>query len=912
MSSTLYIVDAHSLIFQVFHAIPEMSAPDGRPTNAVFGFIRDILYLAEDKKPDYFVVAFDPPGPTFRDAIYPDYKAHRPPMPENLSPQIDMIRQVLVAMHLPVLECPGFEADDVIATVVRLAHERAFDVFICTGDKDARQLICPHVSIYNIRKDQVFDERALKAEWGIRPDQVIDLLTLKGDSVDNVPGVEGVGPKTASALLQEFGTLHTLLANTDKVKGVKRQQNLRDAAATIPISRELIALRSDVPLTLDWESTRLGPFDSARLVELFGQFGFRRLAAQFQALAPAQSSWEAKYVTIGSVQELRELAARLDASDSFAMEIITTGPQPLASRLVGIALAERPGQAWYVPFRGPVGDQTFSEIEVLAALRSLLESPQANKVGHNLKHQLIALRWRGIHMAGLRQDTMVADYLLEAGERSHSVEQISARYLHHTSMTWESLTGAGARPLSPELLPVSEVARYACELADISLRANPILESRLRDHGLWELYENVERPLIHVLADMEYDGVYVDVRLLEQLRREFQSRCQEIEQKVYELAGGAFNIASPAQLRQVLFEKIGLPAVRRGRTGPSTDQSVLEALAPLHPLPALLIEHRQITKLMGTYVEALPKLVNTETGRVHASFNQVVAATGRLSSSDPNLQNIPIRTEMGKQIRQAFVPGQHGPRWRDSRLEPFVAATSFATWHILTADYSQVELRILAHLSGDTALRSAFEANQDIHGFVASQIYGVRPAEVTSQMRRAAKAVNFGVVYGLSPFGLAARLGISQEEAEAFIADYFARYSGVEAFIRQLLANAHRNGYVTTILGRRRRILGVRATTSRNLNQSEREAINTVVQGSAADLIKVAMVHLSRRLREEQLESRMVLQIHDELVFEVLHEELDKVASLAVQEMTGAMSLTVPLSVDVAVGSNWLDVTLLG
>jgi DNA polymerase-1 len=894
MGQTLYVIDAHSLIFQVFHAIPEMSAPDGRPTNAVFGFSRDLLYLLEQKKPDFLICAFDTAGPTFRDEIYPEYKANRGPMPDNLRPQIDMIRQVIEAMGIPILELAGFEADDVIATIVREACERGTETLICTGDKDARQLIRPHVAIYNIRKDHVLDAAGLQSDWGVRPDQVVDLLAMTGDTVDNVPGIAGIGPKTASSLLQEFGTLDSLLANIDRVSGKKRQENLRAGVESARRARELVALRSDVPISIDWDAARTGQFDLARLGRLFSEFGFRRLAEQFRP-PPPSAAWQGNYRTVRTHEDLATLVTEVSSSPRFAFALLTTEPSPLRSRLVGISICSKPGEAWYIPVRAPLGERLVAETDILAALRPLLESREKLKVAHDLKHHIVAMRRWGIQIAGMGLDTMVADYLMEAGERIHHVDQLASRYLQYKPVALNSLIGDGPRPLAIDLVPVADLTKYAGELADIVLRVSSVQAPKLKAEGLWQLYESVEGPLIEVLADMEFHGVRVDVELLARLGREFHARLDEITRQIYQLAGGEFNIASPIQLRDVLFQKLKLPVLRRTKTGPSADQEVLERLAATHPLPALLIEHRQISKLLGTYIEALPRLVNPDTGRIHATLHQVVAATGRLSSSDPNLQNIPIRTELGRQIRQAFVSrGDCGGGERG--------------WQLLTADYSQIELRILAHFSGDSELCRAFAGDQDIHSFVASQIYGVAQPDVTSEMRRNAKTVNFGVIYGLSPFGLSARLGISQEEAEAFIDGYFAKYAGVDQFIRQVLERAHRDGFVTTILERRRRIAGVRPKVGRWLNQSEREAVNSVLQGSAADLIKVAMINLHRRIAREQIQSKMLLQIHDELLFEVPNDELAAMAVIVNDEMTGAMRLKVPLKVDVGVGPNWLDV----
>ena len=903
MAETLYLIDGHSLIFQVFHAIPEMSAGDGRPTNAVFGFSRDLLAILETKKPDYLICTLDPPGPTFRDELFRDYKATRAPMPDNLRPQIAMIRQVIEAMGVPNLELPGFEADDVIATVARQAAERGIDTLICSGDKDTRQLIGPHVSVFNIRKNLVFDAASLQEDWGVRPDQVVDLLAMTGDTVDNVPGIDGIGPKTAAALLQQFGTLDAVLANIDRVTGAKRQENLRAGADKARFARTLVTLRTDVPIEVNWDAARAGQFNATRLTELFSDFGFRRLSQQFAALADVPVRWQSSVRVIDAAGELQRLVAELSAQRRFAIELLCDGSHALQSRIVGIALGWQPESSVYIPVRVPLGARSLPESDVLAALRPLLESAEHEKVGHDIKYTMLVLRRAGIQLNGAAIDTMVADYLLEAGERSHGLEQLSQRYLQHNTATREDFVGGGQQRISIDRVTVADAAKFAGENADLVLRLARILETRLRADGLWELYESLEGPLIAVLAEMQWTGVAIDVPLLKRLSREFSAKLAEIERQIYAIAGGKFNIASPVQLRKVLFDQLKLPVQKKTQTGPSTDQEVLEELAKQHELPARLIEHRQIAKLLGTYVDALPQLVDPDTGCVHASLNQVVASTGRLSSHDPNLQNIPIRTEQGRQIRAAFIP-----RTRvQIGFSLGAAAAAASEWRIVAADYSQIELRILAHFCGDRELCQAFADDQDIHSFVASQIYGVPQDEVTAEMRRNAKTVNFGVIYGLSPFGLADRLSISREEAEAFIDSYFAKYAGVAAFISEVLQKAHRESCVTTILGRRRRIAGVRPRPGRSLNQPEREAVNTVVQGSAADLIKMAMIHLARRIDRERLRGKMLLQIHDELVFESPADEVAQLAAAVEQEMTGALELKVPLKVDLAVGPNWLD-----
>jgi DNA polymerase I len=888
-----YILDAYSLIYQVFHAIDLMTGPAGQPTNAVFGIVRDVMNLLRDRKPDYLAAAFDGAGPVFRSEIFADYKAQRAAMPDDLIPQIAVVRRAFEAFRVPVLMFEGMEADDVIATLARRGAERGLDVVICTADKDARQLINDQIRILNLRKQNFIDAPALLAEWGVRPDQVVDLLSLTGDTSDNVPGVPGIGLKTGAKLLEEFGSLENLLANVDKVSQAKRKENLAAFADVARRARELITLREDLPLELDWDALRTSGPDVPALKALFIECGFHRFLDE---LGPdterAPAVWVADYKTMDTPEAFQAFLVELARQPRFCLDTETTSVDPLSADLVGVSLSWKAGEAYYLPVRGPEGSRVLDESTVLEGLRPLLANPETEKVGQNVKYDLLVLERAGLELGGPITDTMVLSYLLESGERNHNLDQLSQRLLDHAMVPITDLIGKGKKQLRMDEVAVETVAYYAGEDADATWRIEEILAGKVRDEGLWTLYADLERPLIRVLARMESAGVSVDVALLGKLSKEFAARLDTIEANVYALAGRPFNIGSGPQLRQVLFDELKLPVLQKTPGGePSTAQDVLETLAASHPLPRLLIEHRQLAKLKNTYLDALPVLVKPD-GRVHASFNQVVAATGRLSSSDPNLQNIPVRTEDGRQIRQAFVPGEKG-------------------WQLLTADYSQIELRILAHFSKDPALRKAFEDDQDIHTSVAARIFNVAEDQVDSAKRGVAKTVNFGVIYGLSPFGLASRLGITQTEAAAFIDAYFQEYAGVDAFITRTLESAIAQGRVETILGRRRPINGIKATTGRQRNLAERTAINTVIQGSAADLIKQAMLDVDRRIRQDGLAARMLLQIHDELVFECPAAEVAALGRLVRDAMTSALELDVPLKVDLAAGPNWLDVESL-
>lgn len=888
---TVYAVDANSLIFQVFHAIPEMTSPRGEPVSAVFGFVRDVLFLLEERKPDYLFVAFDRSEPTFRHQVYDGYKAQRSEMPVDLIPQFPAIKRFLKAFGIPIVDCAAYEADDILATIAHETEQLEGECFLVTGDKDCRQLISDRVKVFNVRKNQEFDAELLRAEWGVRPDQVVDFQALVGDSIDNIPGVPLIGPKIARELLEKFDTLDALLARADELPKGKRKDNLIAGREQALISRDLVRLDRQVPVRLDWDTAHVGAVDGAALVALCEEFGFHTLCEKLSQFAGQRTrvEWTSDYKLIASDDELRKLAEKLRAQQRIALATITSHAWPRWAEIVGFAFAWLEGEAWYVPVKsskpGATGIGLAAALEIL---RPLLEDRSIAKVGHDLKKDVIVLQSAGLTLAGVDFDTMIASYLLDAGERNHSLEELSSRYLNHSALKPAEVTGAGKNQRPIELISPEELLTYAAQRADIALRLTPLLAQRLEQQKLDELNSTLEVPLIAVLADMESAGVRIDVELLADMSVRYSELLTHLEAEIYETAGRKFNIGSPKQLQQVLFEEHKLPMLKKTKTGGSTDVEVLEELARTHPLPAKIIEYRQYSKLKSTYIDALPQMVHPQSGRVHAAFNQVVAATGRLSASDPNLQNIPIRNEAGREIRSAFRPGVDG-------------------WQILAADYSQIELRVLAHFSGDEELCSAFSRDEDVHTRVAAQVHDVPLEAVTSEMRRRAKAVNFGVIYGQSPFGLAKSLNIEQAEAAKFIHAYFDRYQGVERFLQKVLQECQRDGYVSTILGRRRSVRGIRNTTGRQRNLPERTAINTVIQGSAADIIKLAMINIHRRFQREQLSAQLILQIHDELVFEAPAEEIKDLAKIIADEMAGVMPLCVPLKVDVKVGSNWAE-----
>ncbi len=911
---TVWAIDTLSRVYQLFHALPEMSAPDGRPVSAVYGLTRDLLDVVEKKKPAYLLAAMDAAGPTFRHEKFAAYKATRAEMPADLVPQIPLVRQLFAVMGIPCLELPGFEADDLLATLAMKTVALGGDCVLATSDKDARQLLGDHVRLLNLRTNAMFGPEELHAEWGIRPDQVVDFLSLVGDAVDNVPGVPGIGPKIAAELMQKYGSLDELLARADEVAGAKRKENLKAHADTARAGRELIRLDTAVPIEVPWHDAVAHAPDPERLAAFLRDLGFKSIVGKVLAGAPAARAAPARGgdrqrtllgmdddeaggedVAISTAEQ--PLSAEADTADDdaaiasciaaaramppLALCFVRAAEGGLLAPPSAVALAAGP-RALVIPAAVAAASP---------ALRAALEDPSLPKIGHDLKRQWEAAHALGIALDGCSFDTLLAGYLLDAGERSLGPVDIARRQRIAVGLP----TAPDGQPLPPAALEGPTDASAAVLACRLVQRLHGVLPARLRDAGLDRLHDEVELPLATVLARMECRGVRIDCGLLADLSRTYSETLGRLERELHALAGHPFAIASPLQVRGVLFDELKLPVVKRTKTGPSTDAEVLEELAPLHPLPAKLLEHRKFAKLKSTYVDALPALVNPVTGRIHTSFNQTVTATGRLSSSDPNLQNIPTRTAEGQQIRAAFLP-----------------ADSVSCF--ISADYSQIELRILAHLSGDEAMRQAFASSADIHARTAAAVFGVPADGITAEMRRTAKAVNFGILYGQSAFGLAKGLGIAQPEAAAFIDAYFKTFAGAARFMDETLDRCRRDGYVTTMLGRRRAISGVRDAAGRRnagggfaLSLPERTAVNTVVQGSAADLIKLAMLRVDRRVRAECPQAAIVLQIHDELLLECPADDVAAVREIVAAEMRDAMQLAVPLDISVHVGRTWAE-----
>lgn len=894
---TVVVIDSHSLIYQLFHAMAPMSSPAGFPVSTVFGFLRDVADLRQRLQPAFMWCAFDLSEITFRSEIYREYKAHREPMPDELRLQIPLIRRGLEALGVGLIGVPGYEADDVLATLAMQVASGDGRCILVTADKDCRQLLGDQVLLYNIRKDEMFGPEELKATWGIRPEQVVDFQSLVGDSVDNIPGVPLVGPKLAQQLLNQFGTLENVLANADKVSGQKRAENLRVYRDQALLSRELVRLRSDVPLELDWGSANFGRKNVAALDEMFKECGLRRLSERLLGKDPVPEPvpmvWETNYRCVTTSEQLAEVIQHLKSTPVIAFETETTSTNPRDSDPVGYAFAWGAGQAAYIPVRAPAHEIFLTLAEVNAAIAPIMADPLIRKVGHNLKYDLVVMRNQSIEVAGLLCDTLVADYLLAPGHRDHSLDDIAKRRLFHQTIPITNLIGTGREQLCMDEVELPLITEFAAEDADLPWRlAQPLLDE-LQSLGLKELFDRVEMPLVEILADIEYRGIRVGPEKLAAMSGRFDTRITELRKAIMQLAGEEFNPDSPKQLATVLFQKLGLPVIKRTPSGPSTDVEVLQELST-HEIANKLIEYRQLTKLKGTYIDALPKLISSKTGRIHTSLRQDVAATGRLSSSDPNLQNIPIRAEEGREIRSAFCAGPEG-------------------WLLLAADYSQIELRVLAHYCRDINLCEAFALDRDIHSQVAAQVYSVPLDQVTSQQRRSAKAINFGIIYGQSPFGLAKTLKISKDEAATFIDAYFAGLPGVREFIIDTISECRNRGWVSTLLGRRRPVKGVRnfrelsESRRRILIEPERIAVNTVIQGSAADLIKLAMINVQRRLKASGLKAQLLLQIHDELIFEVAPDEASALESCVREEMSRVIELAVPLKVDVKVGRNWAE-----
>ncbi|MDD5063181.1 MAG: DNA polymerase I [Phycisphaerae bacterium] len=910
MAKKLYIIDGHAQIYAAHYAqMRELTSPSGEPTKATYIFTTVILGLIRNHKPDMLVVAMDSKAPTFRVKIYSDYKAHRPPMPDDMPAQIDRIEHILAAMKIPILRVDGFEADDIIGTLAKKASKDGIDTYICAKDKDMYQLVDDHVYIFDMKKGETLDDDTLFEKYKIHPKDFIDVLALQGDSSDNIPGVPLIGEMNAVKMIQQYGSLDKLYKHADEIKG-KRGENLRNFKEQAYLSKELVTIDCNVPFEIDYNALSLKKFDEAKLGQIFTELGFNRLLTQLGLQGSSETQSEADdtsivtsdlgepesaktiphdYQLIDTQDKFDGFVTELKKQKLFAIDTETTSINAMRADLVGISFSWQPHKAYYLPVRASLGQKCLDAGMLRQKLAPILEDENVRKIGQNIKYDLLVLKNARLPVKGVYFDTMVASYCLDPLRSSHSMDNMAADFLNYRCIPISSLIGKGRNQRTFDMVDTATACEYSAEDADITFQLYEYLKNRLeKAPPTKKLFEEVEMPLVSVLTVMEYNGISLDTKLLKKMSGELAATLKTLTDRIYECAGAAFNIDSPKQLAEILFDKLGLESVRSGKAGRSTDADVLGQLSDQHPVIELILQYRQISKLQNTYVDKLSQLINPRTGRVHASFNQTITATGRLSSSDPNLQNIPIRTELGSKIRSAFIP--------ESK-----------TSCILSADYSQIELRLLAHFSKDRALMSAFEADQDIHRFVASQIYGVPIAEVTDEMRSHCKAVNFGIIYGQGAFGLSRSIGINHADAKRFIDDYFARYSSIRKFMDGVIDAAKRTGFAETILHRRRRILNLASKNANKRAQAQRFAINTVIQGSAADLIKVAMINIQRKIEAELPAVKLILQIHDELVFEVPADEADKHVKWIRQEMTTALELSVPLKVDISYGPTWLS-----
>lgn len=886
-SPTLVLVDGYNLVFRAFYAIAPLTAPDGTPSNAVLGFCRMLLGLLRDLDPSHLAVVMDTGGKNFRHQLYEQYKANRPAAPDELKAQFPLVREAVEALGLPLLEQAGVEADDVIGTMASKAARQGFSVIIVSGDKDLMQLVDERINVLDTMKNVRYDPAAVQRKLGVPPEQVIDLLALQGDSSDNIPGVTKVGPKTAAKLLHEHGDLESILAAAPAMKKSKLRQHLIEEAEQARLSQRLATIERAVPLPVTLDDLRRRPAEQRRLDEFLARMGFAQLRRDLTARQTVDRS---RYAIIRELPELDRWLQQARSSGLLALDLETTSLDPLRARVVGLSLCPEEGQAAYLPLAHR-GEETGRQLQpgpVFERLAELLDSGEVGIYGQNIKYDAVILANRhGLELPVPAGDAMVASYVLDPGRPSHGLDALALEFLGHRTITYEEVAGKGQKLVCFDEVDVERAAEYSAEDADVTFRLCRLLGEKVRQEGLDDVLRRIELPLVPVLTDMELHGVLLDSEPLRELNREISSRIERQRARIIELAGEEFNVNSPAQLRVVLFEKLGFPVLKKTRSGPSTDSSVLEELAAEHEIAAAILEYRSLSKLKSTYLEVLPRMVNPETGRIHTRYNQTVTATGRLSSSDPNLQNIPIRGELGPRLRRAFVapPG----------------------WSLLSADYSQVELRILAHLSGDENLIAAFQRGDDIHAATAARIFDLPVDAVDRESRSRAKAVNFGIVYGQGPYNLARQLRISRGRAKEIIDSYFERYPAVRDWVDNIHRQARADKQVTTMFGRRRRLPDITSSNHNRRANAERIAQNTPIQGTAADIIKLAMVEIFTALRRRGLASRMVMQVHDELVFEVAPGELESLQRLVREKMEGAARLRVPLTVDLAGGANWAE-----
>lgn len=888
---TFFLIDGSSYIFRAFFGVRQhLSTSKGFPTGALYGFNNMLQKVIRDETPDYLVVAFDSPDKTFRHEIYPEYKANRDAPPEELAQQFPLFEPLVEAYGISSLRQPGFEADDIIGTLARKGEQAGLEVIIVSGDKDMMQLISSNVHMLDTMKDKKFSDKEVVEKFGVGPDQVIEVMGLMGDTSDHIPGVTGVGPKTAAELILKFGSIKALYERIDEVEKKKVKEKLIRDRENAFMSRELATININMNLEFNLDFIKPGKVNKNELKKMFEKFEFVSFLDEMDGETPKSSKIDrSKYKTILTEEEFDHLLKNLVKKKSFTFDLETTNKSPVWARAVGISFSFEEGKACYLPLAHRylgAPDQLGLEA-VYSKLKSIFEDEKIKKCGHNIKYDLIVMANEGIYLKGIDFDTMIASYVLDPSNRGHGIDDLSMKYLGHKTLAYKEMVGIGNKEIGFDEVDVERATEYAAEDSDVTWQLRGKLEPQLKGDTL-KLFNEIELPLLEVLARIETNGVYIDRKHLTELSSKIEKQLRLLETDIFALADEEFNINSPKQLSEILFEKLKLPVIKKTKTGYSTDMSVLEQLAIDHKLPGNILSYRQLAKLKSTYVDALPGEIFKKTGRVHTSFNQTVAATGRLSSSNPNLQNIPIRSDMGKEIRKAFI--------------------AEGDYMLLSADYSQIELRILAHLSKDKALKRAFDKGEDIHTRTAAEIFGCSLEDVDENSRRMAKAVNFGIVYGLSPFGLSRQLKISQRDAKDFIDQYFNLYSKVKSFMDNTTTKARENGYTLTLFNRRRYLPDLNSKNRQVREAAERVAINSPIQGSAADLIKVAMIHLSRKIKNMKLKSKMIIQVHDELVFECPVTEKKIMESLVRKKMEGAFKLSVPLIVDIGWGKNWNEV----
>ena len=883
----IILVDGSSYLYRAYHALPPLTTSKNQPTGAIKGVISMIKRVLIDHPDSPLAVVFDAKGKTFRHDMYSEYKANRPPMPEDLVQQIEPIHRIISLMGIKLIMIPGVEADDVIGTLAEQARQKKLNTVISTGDKDMTQLVCDNVSVVNTMSGELLDENGVMNKFGVGPELITDYLALIGDKSDNVPGVDKVGPKTAVKWLNEYKNIEGIKKNAESIGG-KVGENLRSSIETLDLAHELVKIKTDVPLEIGIEDLAVSESDSEQLTEVYKELEFNSWLQEVPEKKIVKPEVNSSYVCISTEKSLKELIKKASKAKTIALDTETTGLDYMDTELVGISLSYQAGEAYYIPLKHD--DDSVDQLDldiVLKELRPLLEGSSNKIIGQNIKFDRNVLAKYGVDIASIKNDTMMMSYVLDASATRHNLDALSSYYLNYKTSTFEDVAGKGVKQITFDKVPIEAATNYAAEDADITLRLYEELNPRLEgEDSLNKLNDEIEIPLIEVLSEMEQNGAILNSKILNSQSKDLESRIKKLEEKAYQLAGEEFNLGSTKQLREIFFEKLKYRIIKKTPGGqPSTDEKVLAELAEEYELPKVLLEHRTLSKLKSTYTDKLPNQVSQSTGKVHTSFHQAVTTTGRLSSSDPNLQNIPIRTEDGRRIRQAFEP---------SKGNKFISA-----------DYSQIELRVMAHMSKDAGLLEAFLEGEDVHSKTASEVFDVGIKDVTSDLRRNAKAINFGLIYGISAFGLGKQLGISRNLAAEYMAMYFEKYPDVKKYMESTKEFASQNGYVETLFGRRLYLRDINATNAMRRQASERAAINAPVQGTAADIMKIAMINMHKAIKTEKSEAKLILQVHDELILDTPKDEIDKIVSLITDSMMGAANLDVPLEIDIGIGDNW-------